>query len=167
MFDPASVRVRGPLRAHAEGFWAELLRQGYAPLSARNLLRVAAHLDRWLEAEGLALGDLTEEHAAVFLRHRCRQGYTGFRTRRGLEPLLKHLRDLGVVPAPRPVRDETPVGPLVREYVEYLARERGLGASAIGAYAGFARRFAQEERPRLDWDRFGAAGRPGDSFAFT
>ncbi|HEX9381047.1 MAG TPA: tyrosine-type recombinase/integrase [Gaiellaceae bacterium] len=140
-----------------EGFWAELLRQGYAPLSARNLLLVTAHLGRWLEAEGLALCDLTEDHAAAFLRHRCRQGYTQFRTRRALEPLLGHLRAIGVVPTPSPVLDETPVGLLVREYAGYLSRERGLGASSIRAYTDFARRFVLDERPRLDWDRLTAA----------
>lgn len=157
MFDPASVRIRGPLRAHVEGFWAELLQQGYAPLSARNLLLVTAHLGRWLDGEGLALHDLTEDQAAAFLRHRCRQGYTQFRTRRALEPLLAHLRSIGVVPAPSPVLDETPIGRLVREYAGYLARERGLGASTIRAYTDFARRFVLEERPRLDWDRLTAA----------
>ena len=32
MFDPASVRVQGPLRAYVAGLWADLMRQGYAPL---------------------------------------------------------------------------------------------------------------------------------------
>jgi len=153
MFDPASVRIRGPLRTYLAGFWAELRRQGYAPFSARNLLLVMAHLGRWLQADGLALGDLTEDRAAAFLRHRREQGYTGFRTRRALEPLLQYLRGVGVVPKPLPVVDDSPAGQLVRAYVRYLARERGLGAATIRAYSDFARRFIIEERPRLDWFR--------------
>src|SRR6266545_8122156 len=102
MFDPGSVRIRGPLQAHVEGFWAELLRQGYAPLSARNLLRVTAHLGRWLNAKGLALADLSDEVIAAFLRHR-RARHTQFVTRRALEPLLGYLRGVGVIPTPLPV----------------------------------------------------------------
>ena len=41
MFDPASVRFRGPLTAHVDGFWRALQSQGYPPLSGRNLLLLA------------------------------------------------------------------------------------------------------------------------------
>ena len=46
MFGPASVRIRGPLRAHVEGFWLELLWLGYTPASAANQLRLAGQLSR-------------------------------------------------------------------------------------------------------------------------
>ncbi len=151
MFDPASVRIRGPLRAHAEGFWADLLGQGYAATSAKNLLLLTAHLARWLEAEGLPLRDLTEERATAFLQGRRRDGYTGFRTRRALDPLLRHLRDKGVVDAPLPQIDLSPLGVFVEDYRAYLRAERGLAASTIHARAAFAKEFALSERPRLDW----------------
>ncbi len=156
MFDPASVRVRGPLQAHVEEFWAELLRQGYAPLSAGNLLRVAAHLGRWLAAERLALADLSDEVIAAFLRHR-RARHTQFFTRRALEPLVDYLRGVGAVPTPLPVVDDSPVGRLVRDYAAYLRRERGLAPSTIRARTDFARRFVLHERPRLDWAQLSAA----------
>ena len=44
MFDPASVRFRGPLAVHAPGLWAALMRQSYTPLSARNQIHLAADL---------------------------------------------------------------------------------------------------------------------------
>ena len=105
MFDPTSVRVRGALQAHVEGFWAYLMQQGYAPLSARNLLLVMAHLGRWLKAERLALDQVTDGVAARFLRHRRRVGYTQFFTERALHPLLLYLRSIGGVPAATPVTD--------------------------------------------------------------
>src|SRR3990172_9506295 len=126
MFDPASVKIRGPLKADVGGLWAELMRQGYAPLSAARQLRFAAHLGRWLEVEGLALGDLTEDVGAVFLRHRRRRGCTHFYTRRGLGPLLGYLRGVGVAPRPGALVDATPADRLVREYTAYLEQERGL-----------------------------------------
>jgi len=157
MFDPASVRIRGPLGAHVEGFWEDLLRQGYSPLSAGGLLRLTAHLGRWLEAERLALVDVSEDVVATFLRHRRQCGYTQHFTRRALDPLLGYLRGVGIVPTPLPAVDDSPVGRLVREYATYLRRERGLAASTIRARADFARRFVLHERPRLDWARLTAA----------
>lgn len=156
MVDPGSVRIRGQLRAHAEGLWAELLGQGYAATSARNLLRLAAHLARWLEAEGLALRDLTEDRVVAFARDRRDEGYTGFRTARGLAPVLAYLRRVGAVRRPPPSIDESPLGRFLQEYRAYLRRERGLGATSVQARAAFAREFAVSERPRLDWHRLTA-----------
>jgi site-specific recombinase XerD len=156
MFDPRSVRVRGPLRAHVQGFWDELLTQGYAATSAKNLLRLAAHLSRWLKARGLALRDLTEDRAVAFARDRRDEGYTGFQTRRGLEPMLAYLRGVGAVRSPRPSADASPLGRFLREYRAYLRRERGLCASSVHARAAFAREFVSSERPRLDWHRLTA-----------
>ena len=157
MFDPASVRIRGPLRAHVEGFWAELQRQGYAAESAGNLLRVAAHLGRWLQAKGVALADLREDVVAEFLRSRRRRGYTNHFTHRAVAPLLSHLRKAGVIPMPTLAVDNSAAGRLMREYAAYLRQERGLVASTIRGYSDFAARFVRSERPRLDWGRLTAA----------
>src|SRR5919205_2181082 len=150
MFDPASVRVRGPLQAHVKGFWADLLRHGYAPLSARGLLQLAAHLGRWLDSERLALADVSDEVIAAFLRHRRRR-HTHLLTRRAMEPLLGYLRGVGVIPTPLPIVDDSPIGEFVREYAAYLRWERGLAASTIRARTEFARQFVLDERPRLEW----------------
>ncbi len=151
MFDPRSVRIRGPLRAHVEGLWAALLRQGYAATSAKNLLRLTAHLARWLKAKRVALGALTEDRAVAFARDRRDEGYTGFRTRRGLEPVLAYLRGVGVVRKPRPVVDDSPLGRFVQDYRTYLRRERGLAVRSVHARTAFAEEFVHSDRPRLDW----------------
>lgn len=156
MFDPRSVRIRGPLQAHVQGVWDELLRQGYAATSAKNLLRLTAHLARWLKARRLALRELTEDRAVSFARDRRDEGYTGFRTRRGLEPVLAYLRSVGAVRKPRPLADRSPLGRFIQEYRAYLRRERGLCASSVHARAAFAREFVDSERPRLDWHRLTA-----------
>lgn len=156
MVDPFSVRFKGPLASHVRGLWSELLGLGYTPLSARDLLRLAAHLSRWMAGARLEPGDLTQDRVAEFVRHRRHQGHTGCRSERSLQPLLGHLRSVGVVPAARVVPSDAPVDVFVREYAQYLGRERGLGPRAIVQYAGFARRFAAE-RPRLEWARLTAA----------
>ncbi len=53
MSHPSRVRVTGPLASFAEGFAAELTRQGYKPNAAANQLQLLAHLSRWLATKGL------------------------------------------------------------------------------------------------------------------
>ena len=143
MFNPKSVRFRGPLTSHVEGFWSELYAQGYAPFSAANLLRLVAHLSRWLDDKALLLDDLTPERLAAFTKHRQRKGYTHFLTPLALQPLVAYLRGLGAVPpAPEPV--VTPVDHLLREYGDYLGQERGLSESTIRGYSNFAQFFIAE-----------------------
>jgi site-specific recombinase XerD len=158
MSDSDSVRFTGPLRPHVDGFWAELRRQGYTPLSGRNLLRVAAHFSRWLDDRRLELGDLSEECVVSFLAHRRRQGYTQFLSSRALGPLLGYLRGIGVVVRSAAVV-ETAIDRLLREYSEYLGRERCLSTATICGYRYVAREFATVrfgiETPR--WDQLTAS----------
>jgi hypothetical protein len=155
MFDPATVRFRGPLVPHVGGFWAELMRLRYAPFSGANLLRLAAHVSRWLDDRSLQVGDLTDERVASFFAHRRRRGHTQFRSPRALRPLLSYLRERGLAPPSSPVRCETAVERFVLAYAAYLRRERGLGLSTIRAYADFAEQFAATV-PDLDWARLTA-----------
>jgi integrase/recombinase XerD len=142
MFDPATVRFRGPLTPYVHGFWAELRQQGYAPFSGGNLLRVVAHFSRWLDDHRLGLDQLSEERVASFMAHRRQQGYTQFLTPRALRPLLDYLRRIGIVIRPAGVA-EGPIDRLLREYAQYLSRERCLGASTIRGYTDFVRVFAK------------------------
>ena len=102
MFDPTTVRFRGPLAPHVDGFWQDLVRLGYAPFSGRNLLLVAAHFSRWLDDRSIACADITDACGALFMAHRRRRGYTQFLTPRALGPLLGYLRRIGVVATPAP-----------------------------------------------------------------
>jgi integrase/recombinase XerD len=144
MFDAASVRFVGPLVAYVDGFWSELIRGGYTPLSAGNLLRLGAHVSRWLAGRRLEAIDLTVERAIQFAAHRRRQGYTKFLTPRALGPLLGYLRQVGAAPPPAVALD-TAVDRLVREYSEFLTTQRGLAAPTIRGYSDFARRFIDAE----------------------
>jgi integrase/recombinase XerD len=144
MFDPASVRFVGPLVPYVDGFWSELIRAGYAPLSARNLLRVTAHVSRWLAGRRLDASDLTAERATQFATHRRRQGYKQFLTTHALHPLLEYLRRVGAAPPPSMASD-TAVNRFVGEYAEFLAAQRGLAAPTIRGYTDFARRLIDGE----------------------
>lgn len=141
MFDPTSVRLRGPLADHRNGFWSTLLGDGYSPLTAGNHLRLAADFSRWLYDHRLGLGDLSDEMVDAFLKSRRRRGYTCYRTRDGVQPLLDYLQGSGIeirrTPAGTTALDE-----LLAAYTEHLARDRRLCGSTIAAYVKTAREFA-------------------------
>ena len=140
--DPLRVVVTGPLAAYAAGFCAELERQGYAAQPASELAQLMAHVSRWLDGQGLMPEELTEEVAGRFLADR-RGKYRKFRTRRGLGPLLRYLRRIGVVPPAEPVAQDTSAGValLVEEYRRFLIDERGLAEVSIRRYLPAVRGF--------------------------
>lgn len=145
---PASiVRVTGPLAPFAEGLRHALVGAGYTPLSAANLLRLMAHLSRWMQRVSAAL---TPPAVEQFLRHRRRCGYTGFRSTRGLRPILAHLASIGAIDW-RPDAERAPACPLLQRYVEYLTTERRLTAASVSRYTATAERFldAQADLRRL------------------
>lgn len=145
MLHSSRVRMRGPLVAYQDLIWTDLLACGYTRLSARNLLRVAAHLSRWLETEGLSPGHLTREQIEAFLKHRRAQGYTSWRSPRGLEPILATLRAANVVPPSEPLpQEDTPVAGLLSAYERYLLEDRSVASTTAGGYVRTARRFFTE-----------------------
>ena len=138
MTRPIDIRFRGPLAPYHRGFCAELETQGYAPLSASNLVRVFAHLSRWLQNHRLEPHELTLDRVSKFLR--SRQRYTHWRSERGLAPILDYLRRLGVMPPPSHVAD-TPLDQFLDHLGDYLQRERGLALATIRRRQRIARRF--------------------------
>lgn len=141
MMDLARIRITGPLAAHRQGVWDALLARGYRPLSGANLLRLTAHLSRWLDERGLSLAELTPERLTAFFEARRRDGYTHFLTPRALAPILRHLGHAGVIPPAPPPPEPMGLERWVHEYTGYLLRERGLTAQSARAYGDVARRF--------------------------
>src|SRR5450759_310281 len=99
--DPSKVWFTGPLAPFASSFATELDTLGFAPSSAANLARLAAHVSRWLEAQGLCPADLTDPVIERFLVAR-REISTQHYSRRSLEPMLGYLRRVGAVPPELP-----------------------------------------------------------------
>lgn len=142
MLHPSRVRMRGPLVPHQDIIWTELLARGYTLLSAKNLLRLTAHLSRWLEVEGLLPGHLGRGQIDGFLEHRRALGYTGWLSPKGLAPILETLRAHNVVPpVEAPPEEDAPLARLLREYERYLVEERGLASTTGAGYVRTARRF--------------------------
>lgn len=137
-------RIQSPGCAHTYlvPFATELIESGYTVLSARDFLRAAAHLKRWMEGVRVGIDELSDEIIAKFAQHKCacpgrsRHGRTPSRrslarTRR----FLAHLRSRGEVAAdPDGPRREIPA-PLVG-FRTWLADHRGLKRRTIDRYEG-------------------------------
>jgi site-specific recombinase XerC len=101
------------------------------------------HLSVWLAAEGLSVGDLTLTVVARFVTAR-RDRYSGFRSERGLAPLLMFLRELGVVPVAPVVTPTDPMEILLGRFADYLRNQRGLAPATVVSYIS-------QVRPFLAW----------------
>jgi integrase/recombinase XerD len=144
MIDPSRVRMTGPLTPFKAGFAAELARQGYTPNSARQLLRLVAHLSSWLAGEGLGPRDLSPAVVDGFFAASPAAGHSNHRTSKALEPLLAYLRGLGAAPPEPTPAPEGPVEELLCHYRRYLTIERGLGGPTARGYVDAVRPFLSD-----------------------
>ena len=152
---PWRVRVSGPLQAYAAGFGEELSTLGYSARSAAGHLQLMAHLSRWLVEIGLTPGELTLPQAERFVQGR-RDGSRVHRslTLRGMQPLLDHLRRIGVVPAVGSAAASSGREVVIEQFTGYLIGECGLAASTIVNYRAVAGRFWPDVvgSPALWWE---------------
>jgi site-specific recombinase XerD len=137
----------GPIGPYVDGFSAQLAVRGYAEATAKGKLRLIAHLSRWLERHDLSLVSLDEECVKQFLADpgpiQVRRGDA-----RTCRMLLDYLRELGRIPPPTEVIDDTPLGRIESGFTHYLVAERGLSAATVINYSPTVHRFLEE--------RFGA-----------
>jgi len=164
MRDPSRVRVDGPLALHADGFRAELLQRGYAPVTVALHLQLMAHVGRWLAGQGLDAHALTSPVVDTYLRERRAAGYVNNRSIRGLAPLLDYLRRREVVPWPVP-SEESPTEHLLSRYARYLAGERGLVEGTVHRNVDLVRPFLTGMGTAGDVDLRGLAA--GDITGFV
>jgi integrase/recombinase XerD len=132
--------VRGPLEAHVTGFAEELLRQGYSRSAAEQHVCFIAHLDRWMQAEGVGLEGLNGSTIERYLAGRRVAGYRQYRSVKALQPLLGYLAPLSVLPVPQEI-PASPVEELLGRYRTWLLVERGLTPGTARGYVDCVRPF--------------------------
>ena len=144
MARPASkvtrVRVTGPLAQFAPMLRARLRERGYTPLSTVNVMRLLAHLSRWLDASSLGVADLTSEQVERYAAARRAEGRTSARLPRSVAPILAMLSDAGVL-ALEPAAPMSEQQKLLAAFERHLLGERALAASTAAAHVARARRF--------------------------
>ncbi len=137
----ARVVVTGPLAPFAPVLKARLRDAGYTPLSTVVVMRLMAHLSRWLDASGVGVAGLGREQVERYLTARRAEGRTSGFSPRSVDPILAVLTDAGAL-APEP-----PAGPaseeerLLAAFERHLLGERALTGSTAAAYVAYARRF--------------------------
>jgi site-specific recombinase XerD len=132
--------VRGPLEPHIVGFAEGLLRQGYSQSSASQHVCFIAHLDRWMQAEGVGLDGLSGSVIERYLAQRRAAGYVEYRSVKALRPLREYLAPLGVLP----IRQEVPPDPveeMLGRYRAWLLVERGVTPATARGYVDCVRPF--------------------------
>ena len=133
----------GPLASYVDGFAAQLAIQGYVDSTAKEKLRLVAHLSRWLQRHDLPLAALDEECVRQFLADPGRT-----QLRRVDAPtcrmLLDYLRELGSIPPPTEVIGDTPLRCIESGFAHYLVAERGLSAATVINYSPTVHRFLEE-----------------------
>lgn len=128
----------GPLAAYAGGYRELLAGLGYTPHGVVRKLWELGRLSDWMIANELGPEGLTARRFGEFSAL-CGAGIERPVGHRTLEPLVGHLRGLGVVP------DET-VGAsgtddLIARYRSWMIEDRALAARTVGRYEATARRF--------------------------
>ena len=144
--------VSGPLAPFAAGFETWLRSRSYSPSAMADRLCQFDQLSRWLDSEGLGVGELTEEQAERFLAARRAVGRVTWVASQSLGLPLGYLRELGVVPTPMPVVVQGPLEELLVDYRRYLLIERRLCEhTVLDAYEPAARLFLVGREGPVVW----------------
>jgi integrase/recombinase XerD len=145
------VLMAGPLASYAGAYERELGKRGYTRLTSVNLLRQMARLSRWVEANGLAVGELTSERIDQFLASQKAAGrHRASWSRPALVCLLDVLSGLGVLRPVTAARVNSPSEVLLASFERYLLSERALTAGTVRGYVTHARRFLDGLPPGSD-----------------
>ena len=156
------IAPSGPLAALKDGFVAWLTALGYVSTGLTGQLALLAHLDRWLDATGRGLGDLSPATLEQFLDTRRAEGHVTELTRHGLEPLVGYLGHLQLYASPVPKM--TAADEVVGRFGQHLANERALGEGTANLYMHVARQFLAARPQPLKASLIGLA--PGDVTGF-
>jgi hypothetical protein len=119
-----------------------------APLPVKHHVLLMGQLNRWLTGQRLGVGDLTAARAVEFLGLLRGDGRKRTPTMATLAVLIEHLAALNVVPPNEPKKPSALDDLLVR-YRRHLVEDRGLTATTVSRYEGFAGRFLAERGPRV------------------
>ena len=137
----------GPLGPHLESIAALLARQEYCRRHGWRKVRLVAALSQWLAEHRLPIDQLDEKQATTFLRTRRKPRYRFEGDACTLTLLLRHLRQTGAIPAPRPPAIRSSLDRLVRDYEQFLRQERGLVPETISDSVRVVRRFLRHRFP--------------------
>ena len=134
------VRPGGCVQPYLMDFAAELTSAGYTLLTARDFMRSAVHLGRWMDLHKIRIGGLNQATISRFTRHKCqcpgvwRHGQCpSGRTVARLRQFIAHLVRLGVVLPPATPLPRSLPSPLTGFHA-WMTRQRGIKSRTIDHY---------------------------------
>ena len=133
----------GALTPFIDRYIVEITAQGYAPLSIRHQVSLLFALGGWLHRTRREPADLSESVATAFLRQYQKWRHAHVGAPAALRRFVAMLRRLGVV-APVAEAPRTPAQKLVREYEQFLSRDRALSVQTVQAWTPYVSRFLRE-----------------------
>jgi integrase/recombinase XerD len=141
------VQMDGPLAPFAAGLGEALVAEGYSRQRVRLLIGLTAEVSHWLEAGGLRVGDLTGVIDEFFAWRGA--GCPRCRTARSLQPIMTHLRSIGVAaPAPSLASGRTDAEvELLDCYRRWCVAQRGLTSTTADQYVTRVAAFLALWRP--------------------
>lgn len=149
MSNPYNVKVEGPLLPYVAAYRTYLQNAGYVPHTVSHQLQLLAHLSRWLAAESLGVGELTEQHLDDFFAER-RRTHQNLITNQSLHGLWVLLTDCGLDVGQTPAEPGTNVDRMLGCFEHYLRTQRGLRQSTIENYLNQARPFMRWRAHRCE-----------------
>jgi integrase/recombinase XerD len=122
--------MEGPLAPWATGMAERLKTLGYAPTTTAGQLQLAARFSRFLQARGLAAGDLSAEVVEEFFADLHARHGSSWPTPKAFVWLVEYFDDHGVAvsapPGVQSAEDE-----VVGRFRRYLLDERGLARKTV------------------------------------
>ncbi len=132
----------GPLGGYIALLAEQLHAQGFARQSSRRKLQVVAGFSRWLKQKHIAVNQVISRHASEYLRFRKRVGY---RFQKGdpaaIAQVLTLLRERKITRERVLQPMLTPSERLLKEYDNYLQKERCLSLATRINYGPFVHHF--------------------------
>ena len=134
----------GPLAAYLDAFARGLDEQGFERRGLGQQVRAAARFSRWLQAENIAAGSVTDEHVRRFLDEPAQSGFVVQGAAATLRRLTDFLRRLDICRAPTAPAELTPVKRTIAAYARHLLKDQALSERTLLQYCPFAEAFLSE-----------------------
>jgi len=134
---PCRLHAEGPLAPYLEPYAEYLAERGYSQVSFWKKTFLINEFSRWLEREGVPVGEITSGHETTFLHDRAGHRVLKGGDRIALSGVTDWLRRQGVIggtvvmPA-----DKSDMDRILLEYRGWLREDRGLAPATIENYTG-------------------------------
>lgn len=134
----------GPLAPYLDPFSRSLDEQGFKRHLLGRQIRVAARFSQWLQAQGVVVNNVTDEHVRRFFEGTSRQQSIRRGEFAALRRLIDFLGQLGIIHSAAERVQATQIQQIVGAFATYLRDERGLCEKTLIQYCPIIELFLAE-----------------------